>query len=723
MADKIEYSKPVPPFVKFCAANIPMVFDDSLSYYEALCALWKWLQTDVIDVINNNAAVTQLWREELTTFENNVTEEIETFETDIRKDFNDLSDLFDQLHDYVENYFDNLDVQEEINNKLDDMVEDGTLQEIITTYIQSNVSWIFDTVADMKLATNLIAGSYARTLGYYAIGDGGGATYKIDDTSTPNEMDIIQIGSSDLSAVLVTSSTKNVKQFGAKGDGIQDDTSFIQRAINTLQDNDCLYLPKGNKSNYLISDTLELTANDVCIYSEPKTEYSTRLICHTSNITMLNVIAYGVTIKNIAFYGDGTDEADGTVDGVYFDRSSLGDADTYANLDEVVEDCLFMYLDSSITFKGRNMRIKNNTFAKIKNGIVGLLHKYSSDTEVSDFRGIWILNNVFHYMNEVEDLTGKTLETLDSCCISTPLESSALGDIQIIGNKNEYCNSIFYKGYLPFAQINDNNLYFSAPFFVYSPCEDPDLTNLSTRNTGQICNNEIRGKSSYGIAEDNFIVMKNNSNIKIANNNFRTCSGDAIVCENCTRTNIIGNTIQAYGTEGETHSGINFKGSGSRATLRDNLIKSAYDNDNGITSVITTNMSGNYIEANTPLNIAGNLIQHVSSATAWDTTAITNSLANSFTLGTDFCRGIRKLEDGSTQIEVTLKNGEDNKVAFVLPSGFRPSAEFALTNITLNPDANTRAFARFYTNGNVLINWGGDTPSSSQSYVIRTIFS
>ena len=38
---------------------------------------------------------------------------------------------FNNLKAYVDNYFDNLDVQEEINNKLDDMAADGTLREIL----------------------------------------------------------------------------------------------------------------------------------------------------------------------------------------------------------------------------------------------------------------------------------------------------------------------------------------------------------------------------------------------------------------------------------------------------------------------------------------------------------------------------------------------------------------------------------------------------------------
>ncbi|MBP5592876.1 MAG: hypothetical protein J6X75_01695, partial [Clostridia bacterium] len=66
-----------------------------------------------------------------------------------------LNNAFIELKSYIDNYFENLDVQEEINNKLDAMAEDGTLQEIVASYLQANVTWTFDTVADMKSATNL----------------------------------------------------------------------------------------------------------------------------------------------------------------------------------------------------------------------------------------------------------------------------------------------------------------------------------------------------------------------------------------------------------------------------------------------------------------------------------------------------------------------------------------------------------------------------------------
>ena len=138
---------------------------------------------------------------------------------ELTKAFNDLSAetkatveeyiaKFEELYTYVHDYFDNLDVQEEINNKLDAMVEAGTLQEIITEYIQSNVAWTFDNVADMQSATNLVDGSFAQTLGFNAIGDGGGAIYKITDTGTPDNLNVFAVG--DLFATAVNNGVKKI---------------------------------------------------------------------------------------------------------------------------------------------------------------------------------------------------------------------------------------------------------------------------------------------------------------------------------------------------------------------------------------------------------------------------------------------------------------------------------------------------------------------------------
>ena len=64
----------------------------------------------------------------------NVTNEINAFEKNVNDIVDEYIEKFNELHDYVYNYFDNLDVQEEINNKLDAMAESGDLYEIMQPY-------------------------------------------------------------------------------------------------------------------------------------------------------------------------------------------------------------------------------------------------------------------------------------------------------------------------------------------------------------------------------------------------------------------------------------------------------------------------------------------------------------------------------------------------------------------------------------------------------------
>ena len=93
--------KSLQPFRYWCQKVLPLVYDDSLSYYELLCK--------VVDYLNKTM------------------EDVETLHVDVTN----LHTAYDELQSYVNNYFSTLDVQEEINNKLDTMVEDGTLSDLL----------------------------------------------------------------------------------------------------------------------------------------------------------------------------------------------------------------------------------------------------------------------------------------------------------------------------------------------------------------------------------------------------------------------------------------------------------------------------------------------------------------------------------------------------------------------------------------------------------------
>ena len=215
-------------FTNYIYKAIPLAFDESMSYYETLCGLLNYLKNVIIPTVNNNADAVA-----------------------------ELQNLYEQLRSYVNDYFTNLDVQEEINNKLDKMVEDGTLPEIIASYLNSKAVFGFDNVESMKNATNLIDGSYAKTLGFYNKNDNGGAYYKIRNITNEgiiDNMTIIALNNEDLIAELIIDTNTNVYNFGAKNDETFDNTLILQNAINIMYEKKLpLIIPTGTfRTNGLI---------------------------------------------------------------------------------------------------------------------------------------------------------------------------------------------------------------------------------------------------------------------------------------------------------------------------------------------------------------------------------------------------------------------------------------------------------------------------------------
>lgn len=186
---KVVQIKPTGLFTNYIFKAIPLYFDESMSYYETLCGLLSYLKEAIIPALNNNADA-----------------------------IIEVQELVTRLENYMNNYFTNLDVQKEINNKLDVMASDGTLDKIINqnifnelnekitttqNQIKNDTILSFDNVSELKNATNLDSGSVVKTLGYENIQDELGAFYKIREKQESDVIDndnIIEISNTTLVA-------------------------------------------------------------------------------------------------------------------------------------------------------------------------------------------------------------------------------------------------------------------------------------------------------------------------------------------------------------------------------------------------------------------------------------------------------------------------------------------------------------------------------------------
>ena len=510
--NNIKLSRPVPPFLRYCSVIIPTAFDDSLSYYEALCALYKWLQTNVIDTINHNANVTN----------------------DFINKEKELEELFEQLKEYVDTYFENLDVQEEINNKLDEMAEDGELADIISQYLNSTAVFGYNTVADMKLAENLINGSYAKTLGYYIKNDGGGASYYItnDALLDPNDKDIILLDSGLKAVLTVDNNLVSVKQFGAYGDDEHDDTTYIQRAIDYSFD-------KGINTVYLPSATYK-TLNPIYLLEGMK------LQGENSNKTIIHKVGNGTGDKEglqkdaIIILADSTYGNGSTLSYDKRRYETIEGVKLIGNIDQYVADkadSAFQYAIWCIGY-APYLTIRDINITKVDSGIYAVGSYISSITNIKQLTAHY---DAIRLNNESQGTIVANVNTLGTHRYGIYLAGATYGSVQATlvewlhgGTAYRFSNwhgdlqgSGFELGDGPntgFSFIDSEVRITGGYFFTGTPDGSTDNKMISVSGSSvTIANSSIGTYNQSGTYNGKFATIYNGS-ITIENNNKYFCT-------------------------------------------------------------------------------------------------------------------------------------------------------------------------------------------------------
>lgn len=237
--------------------ELPASYVESMTYYEMLAWLCNYVQKTVIPAVNNNAeAVAE-----------------------------------------IQQWIETLDLQDEVDHKLDEMAASGELADIIAGYLNLRGILAYDTVASMKTADNLVDGSFAETYGFYAKGDMGCAKYKIravTNADTVDEMTLIALSDDSLVAELMHEDTMNVRQFGAKGDGETDDYAAINKAIEFA---DTILVPSGT---YLLNTRIYVPSNKKIIGNGDSSVIKAGTIDHMISI----VDASDIVIKDLKIDGN-----------------------------------------------------------------------------------------------------------------------------------------------------------------------------------------------------------------------------------------------------------------------------------------------------------------------------------------------------------------------------------------------------------------------------------
>lgn len=173
----------------------------------------------------------------------------------------------------------------------------------VAEYLNGKTIFSFDTITDLKQDESLSDGSFAITLGYHSVNDGGAGLYKITTAGTANGYNIIELDSG-LIATLIADEV-NLPQFGCYGDATHDDAVALNFAIGYAGENGMKIVSPANKV-YLVGSSIDISNANI--------DLNGATIKSTSNIdiVIISTTDYYTTLKNCVI--DCTDTANSAID-------------------------------------------------------------------------------------------------------------------------------------------------------------------------------------------------------------------------------------------------------------------------------------------------------------------------------------------------------------------------------------------------------------------------
>ena len=453
-------------------------------------------------------------------------EEIESFESDVNATVEDYIERFNTLYNYVHDYFDNLDVQEEINNKLDQMLEDGDLEEIIS---------------------KLLMHHFVPVENYGAKGDG-----TTDDTQAIQDA----IDDANPNSVILMTKTYKItntisidKKLTITGGGIiKPETTGTKNAITSTSDIvieditiDGALNPQDQFDETTFSNLVLLTG----LYLEGENDI-------LENVTIKNIYGYGIKFRGYKQISINNSRID-SVGGHWIannEYDSFGDAiylggtngDSYININNTVINGKY----KSTTLSRAGICVENLTGTMI-DGVTNI--RFTQGT-------LQKFDRILH----VESVQGSVKAFID--------DVSMMGNcIYVHGNDSSKLNLNVKNSYIEYTDYSYNGTYgirratidirdseikcgnqsiaFSGTQGIYSNCKFTNVLKTQFNNATDIKIYDssfdvtgVTGYFNYGSTVNVYNSTFTNTGSNISANR----SGNAINIYNCTFTNYLPHT-------------------------------------------------------------------------------------------------------------------------------------------------------------------------------------
>lgn len=423
--------KPLPPFKGWVLQNFPFIEEDfdAITEYQLLCKIVEYVK--VIGANNN-----------------------------------ELIKAFTELKEYVDNYFDNLDIQEEIDNKLDEMAESGELTEIIAQYLELAGILAYNTLSDLENADNLVDGSFTKIYGKLAYNDGYGAFYKIRQLLNTDVIDgdnlVALVNYPTLVAEKIEDATINniLDNVDSLNDDLGDLTDKVDHLLDNNRNNDNLryYIDGVNGSDdndgltsatafKTIDKWLSLVnsrASLRCYIISAGTYTITKRIINSCELHIESTLPNNTDViiecveDEIVVYNSH----------VNINNITLKDFDHF---DNCLVTILNSIIDDRIDCYGGSVKLVNTKLCEIRlNSSNGFF-----DTITIDSKAKTLSAPIAIYNGSCVDIKGITYESPTSLC-------EKFIDV--------YTSSLFLRGNFNYTKLNEPTLDYSTVLFSYSNC-------------------------------------------------------------------------------------------------------------------------------------------------------------------------------------------------------------------------------------------------------------
>lgn len=189
----------------------------------------------------------------------------------------------------------------------------------------------------------------------------------------------------------------SVKDFGATGDGVTDDTAAIQNAFTAANGTKSVFIPDGS---YVVTTSIDCKGSEVFGQSM----YGSKILCHLSNARAFTNL--GRNIDSLSFIGTGYATADAFeiggylhyINNCYFYQLRDSICPTNIIVTSTVNQCLFLGCYSAINDKLHDGTSAHTTLWFTSNSVQYGTNAFVMKTEAA---GMYFSGNVFEQLEKL----------------------------------------------------------------------------------------------------------------------------------------------------------------------------------------------------------------------------------------------------------------------------------------------------------------------------------